>query len=65
MTTSQSSTGQKRLIRRRSSAARVYWHSAYRLQRIARREAMKAFVDCLTFGSGFVMIMMLATRTMI
>lgn len=36
--------------------AREWWKKHYRLMRIARRESMKAFHDCMLFGTGFVSV---------
>jgi hypothetical protein len=56
MTTLISSTAPRRRKSAPSSAARATWKRYYRALRVARRESLKAFVDCMTFGSGFVMI---------
>ncbi len=38
------------------SDARACWKRVYRLQRISSREAMKATIDLITFGSGAIIV---------
>lgn len=36
------------------SIGRQTWKAYYRMQRIAKREALKAYMDAIVYGSGFV-----------
>lgn len=43
-------------LSRSNQTARQQWKVFYRTVRIARREHLKAFVDAMAFGVGFVMV---------